>query len=40
MITAARLKSDDIPMSLLAKHLDVQFNFYKGALADIRADLH
>ena len=29
-----------VPMSLLAKHPDVQFNFYLGALTDVKTEMH
>jgi glucosamine-6-phosphate deaminase len=37
---ARRLVDTSVPMSLLAEHPNVQFNFYRGGLGTCRVEMH
>ena len=40
LMIAKRLPDSSVPMSLLADHPNVQFNFYRPAIGDVSAELH
>jgi glucosamine-6-phosphate deaminase len=40
LLIAKRLPDSSVPMSLLADHPNVQFNFYRPAIGDVNTELH
>ena len=40
LLIAKRLADSSVPMSLLANHPNVQFNFYRPGIGDVNTELH
>ncbi len=40
LMIAQRLQDSSVPMSLLADHSDVRFNYYRGAIGSIAPEMH
>jgi glucosamine-6-phosphate deaminase len=40
LMIAKGIADSAVPMSLLAEHPNVQFNFYRPALAEVKTEMH
>jgi glucosamine-6-phosphate deaminase len=40
LMIAKRLPDSAVPMSLLADHANVQFNFYRPAIGEVSTEMH